>query len=141
MIELGGLTMGAASIVAGAGYALTPAAGPDRPRFGAFGDPWVEPAAAAGGLLGGLALIAVTIWLVRRLHAGRPAGTAGAVAAALTLGYVAAAKLALWISVRADPPLPPSWGWLRIPLSIGLAGAAAGLVGVLRWRRGRIPRV
>lgn len=138
LVVAGGLTMAAASIVSGAGYALTPATGPPGARFGAFGDPWVEPFAAVAGLLGGATLLVTTVWLAGRLRGGGPRGSSLAVTSTVVAGFVLAAKVALWLHWRADPSLPPSWDWLRIPLWIGLLGAATWLAGVaLVARSGR----
>jgi hypothetical protein len=122
------LLAGVCSIVAGAGYALTPETGPAGARFGGFGDPWVVPAIAAAGLVGGFAVIA-------SVAAGPRRG--GGLTVALLLGLAAGCAFGLWLFGRADPPLPPSWGWIRIPQAAGLASAALG-VGAAR---SRIPRV
>ena len=122
------LAAGVCSIVAGAGYALTPETGPAGARFGGFGDPWVVPVIATAGLVGGFALIASVAAGGRR---GR------GLALGLLLGLAAGCAFGLWLFARADPPLPPSWDWVRIPQALGLAAAAIGVA----TARSRIPRV
>lgn len=120
------LLAGACSVVAGAGYAMTPENGPPGARFGAFGDPWVVPAIAAAGLLGGFALIASV--------AGGRRGRG--ITVALLVGLAAGCAFGLWLFGRAEPPLPPSWDWIRIPQAAGLAAAA---IGIAAARVGRSP--
>ncbi|MEX2458827.1 MAG: hypothetical protein WD770_07555 [Actinomycetota bacterium] len=122
------LLAGACSIVAGAGYAMTPETGPAGARFGGFGDPWVVPAVAALGLLGGFAVVA-------SLAAG--GGRRRTLTVALLVGLAAGCAFGLWLFGRADPPLPPSWNWIRIPQAVGLAAAVVGVAAA----RSRIPRV
>ncbi|MCA1727103.1 MAG: hypothetical protein LC722_05465 [Actinobacteria bacterium] len=56
------------------------------------------------------------------------------VGAVLTTLFVAAAAAGIWLWYRADPPLPPSWGWIRIPLTTGLLGAGLWVRGAFRAR-------
>jgi len=126
-VAAGGLAMAAASIIGGAGYGLTPAEGAGR--FGAFGDPWLESTLALGGFFGGMALLFAALWVAGLIRTGRRRRHAIVLAGLLTAAYAAAAATGLWISFRADPPLPPSWDWIRIPHALGLLGFALWTAG------------
>jgi hypothetical protein len=134
LLAIGGLVMAASSVVTGAGYVLTPPRGHPGIRFGAFGDPRIVPTIAVLGVAGGFALLTVTVWLVLRVRAGAPPSPAREVGVVVVSIFVVGAVIGLWISVRADPPLPPSWDWIRIPQAAGLAGAGSWFAGL-----GRIP--
>jgi hypothetical protein len=126
-VVAGGLAMAGASIVGGAGYGLTPAEGPGR--FGAFEDQWMESTLIQAGLYGGFVLLFATLWLAGLIRGGRRRRHAIVLTGLLNAGYAAAAATGLWISFRADPPLPPSWDWLRLPHAVGLAGFALWAAG------------
>jgi hypothetical protein len=119
--------MTAAVIIGGAGYGLTPAEGPGR--FGAFEDEYTVVVAIVGGLIGGMVLLFATIWVAWLIRAGRRRRHAIVLAGLLNACYAYAAAMGLWISFRADPPLPPSWDWVRIPHAVGLAGFALWAAG------------
>jgi hypothetical protein len=132
-VAAGGLAMTAASIVGGAGYGLTPAEGAGR--FGAFEDPWLESTLALNGFFGGMALLFAALWLAGLIRTGRRRRHAIVLAGLLNAVYAAAAATGLWISFRADPPLPPSWDWIRIPHAVGLAGFALWVAGAWAARK------
>jgi hypothetical protein len=148
LLFCGGVLTGVASIVSGTGYLVSPRTGPPGFRFGEFGDPWVIPAAFVGGVVVGLVLLLLSASGASRMARGRPAEGAVALSGLLVMGYAAAAALGIWISFRADPPLPPSWDWIRIPQAMGLIGAVVWIVGALfarpvtpsRHRAGTVPR-
>jgi len=133
-----GLALAIACLVLGAGYALTPATGGDGARRFAPWDPALDPWVGLAGVAGGTLIALTSVALARRLRGrGSSAGVGGA--ATVVAAFAVADALGLWLWATAEPPLPPSWAWLR-PVhwaGLALAGVWAVVTTMAAWPRDR----
>ncbi len=115
------LQLAAAALTAltGAGYDLSPGAPTTHPLTA----PWSSALTTTATMLALAAagtMAAAAAWLL--LH---PERLALVVSTFLVTALGVANVAALWVYARADPPLPPSWDWLRAMHLLGTFLAVA----------------